>query len=146
MPSSETSNQASQPDSLADAKDELTVALLARQELGKELEDEVIESFLSRVEDAIDARVEARVRESLRDMPTRRRLAAPSTGRVAITLFFVTAFLIFTIPLADFVGSGVAMISFIACLVFAAVTLVLPEKDAPTELASGKSHGIRTEK
>ena len=138
MPSSETRTQASQPDSLTDAKDELTVALLARQELGKELEDEVIESFLSRVEDAIDARVEERVRESLRVAPRRWRLAAPSTGRVAIALFFVTAFLMFSIPLADLAGSAVAIVSLIACIGFAAATLVLPEKDSTTELGPGK--------
>ena len=55
MSSTEARTQMSQPDSLADAEDELRVALLTRQELGQEFEDEVVESFLSRVEDAIDA-------------------------------------------------------------------------------------------
>lgn len=138
MPSAEARTQASKPESLADVDDELKVALLTRQELGKDMEDEVIESFLSRVQDAIDARVEARVRESLHGVPSRRRFAAPSTGRIAVVLSFITLFLIFLIPLADIAGSMVAAISIVACIALAGFTLILPEKDSRTELGPGE--------
>jgi hypothetical protein len=41
--------------------EELKVALEARRELGEELEPQVIESFLERIEEAIDARVDERL-------------------------------------------------------------------------------------
>ena len=138
MPSAEARTQASQPESLADVDDDLKVALMARQDLGKDFEDEVIESFLVRVQDAIDARVEARVRESLQGAPTRLHFAAPSNGRIAVVLGFVTAFLIFGIPLADIAGGLMAAISVIACIALAGFTLILPEKDSRTELGPGK--------
>ena len=138
MPSAEARTQASRPESLADVDDDLKVALMARQDLGKDFEDEVIESFLARVQDAIDARVEARVRESLQGAPTRLHFAAPSNGRIAVVLGFVTAFLIFGIPLADIAGGLMAAISVIACIALAGFALVLPEKDSRTELGPGK--------
>ncbi len=119
MPSTEARTQVSKLERLSDVEDEAKVALLARQDLGKDFEDEVIESFLVRVEDAIDARVEARVRESLQGAPMRRRFAAPSNGRIAVVLGFVTAFLIFGIPLADIAGGLMAAISVIACIALA---------------------------
>lgn len=42
-------------------RDELEAAVEARRELGREREPEVIDSFLDRVEKAIDARVDARL-------------------------------------------------------------------------------------
>ena len=137
MPPTEARTQMSQP-VLADVDEELKVAILARQELGKDLEDEVIESFLVRVQDAIDARVEARVRESLEGTAARRRFAAPSNGRIAVVLGFVTAFLIFGIPLADIAGGLMAAISVIACIALAGFALVLPEGESHAELGPGK--------
>ena len=138
MPSAEARTQVSQPESLADVDDDLKVALMARQDLGKDFEDEVIESFLVRVQDAIDARVEARVRESLQGAPTRLHFAAPSNGRIAVVLGFVTAFLIFGIPLADIAGGLMAAISVIACIALAGFALVLPERESRAELEPGK--------
>ena len=138
MPSTEARPRASQPDPLPDVDDEVKVALRTRQELGKDFEDEVIESFLVRVQDAIDARVEARVRESLQGAPSRLRFAAPSNGRIAVVLSFITVFLIFSIPLADIAGSIVAVIILFACIAFAAITLVLPERESHSELGPGK--------
>ena len=138
MPSTEARPRASQQDPLPDVEDEVKVALLARQELGKDFEDEVIESFLVRVQDAIDARVEARVRESLQGAPSRLRFAAPSNGRIAVVFGFVTAFLIFGIPLADIAGGLMAAISVIACIALAGFALVLPERESHSELGPGK--------
>ena len=137
MPPTELRTQIPQPDPLADVEDELKVALLTRQELGQELEDEVIESFLSRVQDAIDARVEARVK-ALQDAPARRRFAAPSTGRIAVVLSFTLMFLLFGIPLADIAGGMVAAVSLFACIALAGFTLILPEKESPARLGPGK--------
>jgi hypothetical protein len=47
------------------SRQELTAALHARHELGERLEPEVVDSFLSQVEQAIDARVEGRLRGRL---------------------------------------------------------------------------------
>ena len=138
MPPSEARTQVSPPDPLADVEDELKVALLTRQELGQELEDEVIESFLSRVQDAIDARVEAGVKEALQDVRAHRRFAAPSTGRIAVVLSFTLMFLLFGIPLADIAGGMVAAVSLFACIALAGFTLVLPEKESPARLGPGK--------
>ena len=138
MPSTEARIQVSKLERLSDVEDEAKVALLARQDLGKDFEDEVIESFLARVEDAIDARVEARVRESLQGAPAPRRFAAPSNGRIAVVLGFVTAFLIFGIPLADIAGGLMAAISVIACIALAGFALVLPEGESHAELQPGK--------
>lgn len=138
MPSTGARTQVPKPVPLSDVEDEVKVALQARQELGKDFEDEVIESFLVRVQDAIDARVEARVSESLQGAPSLLRLAAPSNGRIAVVLGFVTAFLIFGIPLADIAGGLMAAISVIACIALAGFALVLPEKESHSELGPGK--------
>ena len=123
-----------QPDTLAEVEEELKVALDARKELGVELEDEVIESFLSRVQDTIDARVDARVSEVLRDVPTRRRLASPSSGRIAVVLGFITGSLFMGVPLADMAGSLVALVAVVTSSVLAAATLILPQGKARNEL------------
>ena len=138
MPSTEARTQVSKLERLSDVEDEAKVALLARQDLGKDFEDEVIESFLARVEDAIDARVEARVRESLQGVPAQRRFGAPSNGRIAVVLGFVTAFLLFGIPQADIAGGLMAAISVIACIALAGFALVLPERESHAELEPGK--------
>ena len=95
-----------QQDTPADVEEELEVALKARQELGKDHEDEVIESFLSRVQESIDARVEARVNEALRGVPTRPRLASPSNGRIRVVLGYMVGCLALSIPIAAVAGGG----------------------------------------
>ena len=138
MPSTEAGTQVSKPEPLSDVEDEIKVALLARQDLGKDYEDEVIESFLVRVQDAIDARVEAKVSESLQGAPARFRFAAPSSRRVAVAFGYIVAFLALSIPIAAVAGSLVALVSLFACIAFAAATLILPDGDSRTESGSGE--------
>lgn len=125
-------------DTTTDVEDELRVAIKARQELGIDHEDEVIESFMSRVQDTIDARVEARVNEALRDVPTGFRVAAPSSGRIAVVLGFITAFLFMAVPLAGVAGGFVALVAIVVCVLFAAATLLLPSGNARAELGPGQ--------
>ncbi len=125
-------------DTSADVDEELRVAVKARQELGLDHEDEVIESFLARVQDRIDARVEARVDEELRDLPIRPRFASPSTGRIAVVFGFMTAFLFVLIPLADIVGALVGSVAAVGCVGLGAAALILPEGKARAELGPGK--------
>ena len=75
-----------QQETSVDVEEELRVAVKARQELGIDHEDEVIESFLARMQDTIDARVEAKVDEELRSLPTRPRFASPSNGRIKVVI------------------------------------------------------------
>ncbi|MDE2715607.1 MAG: hypothetical protein OXI33_01140 [Chloroflexota bacterium] len=121
-----------------DVEEELRVAVKARQELGKDHEDEVIESFLARVQGTIDARVEARVNEALRDLPEAPRFASPSIGRIAVVLGFITAIFMFTIPMADLAGGLVAIVALVASIGFAGAILILPSRKARPELAPGK--------
>ena len=125
--------QTPQPNTSSEVEDELRVALRARQELGEDHEDEVIESFLFRVQDAIDARVEAKVNEALRDLPARSRFTRPSAMHFGLTVCFIAVVLTFTLPLADIAGSLVALAVAIACIVFAAAMLTLPESRARAE-------------
>ncbi|MXY42622.1 MAG: hypothetical protein F4Y50_00910 [Dehalococcoidia bacterium] len=127
-----------QQDTTADVEEELNIAIKARQELGKDHEDEVIESFLSRVQDTIDARVEARVNEALRDLPEVPRFASPSIGRIAVVLGFITAIFMFTIPMADLAGGLVAIVALVASIGFAGAILILPSRKARPELGPGK--------
>ncbi len=64
---------------------ELRAALGARRELGDDYEELVIERFLRQVEQAIDARVEARLAEYER---RRRRAALITTPRLILLLVF----------------------------------------------------------
>ena len=132
-----------QQDTSAEVEEELRVAVKARQELGIDHEDEVIESFLSRVQDTIDARVEARVNEALRGVPTRPRFASPSNGRIAVVLGFMTAFLFILIPLADLAGGLVALVAIAGCVALGAAALILPEGKARTELGPGEGERER---
>ena len=127
-----------QQDTAADVDEELRVAVKARQELGLDHEDEVIESFLARVQDTIDARVEARVDEELRSLPTRPRFASPSNGRIAVVFGFMTAFLFVLIPLADLAGALVGLVAAGGCVALGATALILPDGKARPELGPGK--------
>ena len=133
--------QTSQSDTSAEVEDELRVALRARQELGEDLEDEVIESFLSRVQDAIDARVEAKVNEALRDRPARSRFTRPSIEHLGVVVGLMAVVLWFSVPLAEAAGSLVALAVVMGSIVFAAAVLILPESRARGERGSGPGEG-----
>ena len=128
MPQQETS---------VDVEEELRVAVKARQELGIEHEDEVIESFLSRVQDTIDARVEARVNEEVRSLPARPRFASPSNGRIKVVIGYTAASLALSIPIASILGE-IAVVVIVGSLVVGGVMLILPEGKTRAELGSGR--------
>lgn len=71
---------------------ELDAALAARAELGADMEPLLVEDFLGRIEQAIDARVDERVEELLEGRGVRRAVrkssdrAAQFTGRIAASL------------------------------------------------------------
>ncbi|MYB49482.1 MAG: hypothetical protein F4X72_09525 [Dehalococcoidia bacterium] len=120
-----------------DVEEELRVAVKARQELGIDHEDEVIESFLARVQGTIDARVEARVDEELRGLPTRPRFASPSNGRIKVVIGYTAVCLALSIPIASVVGE-LAFVAIAGSIVVGGVMLILPEGNAPAELGPGK--------
>jgi hypothetical protein len=61
-------------------RDELQAALRARGELDRELEPQVIDAFLDRVERSIDARVDARVEARIRASVPERASDRPRSG------------------------------------------------------------------
>ena len=124
-------------DTSADVDEELRVAVKARQELGLDHEDEVIESFLARVQDRIDARVEARVDEELRSQSTRPRIASPSNGRIRVVIGYTAACLGLSIPIAAMLGE-IAVVVVLGSIVVGGVMLILPEGKARAELGPGK--------
>lgn len=126
-----------QQDTSTDVDEELRVAVKARQELGLDHEDEVIESFLDRVQDTIDARVEARVREELRSLPARPRFASPSNGRIKMVIGYTAACLGLSIPIAAMLGE-IAVIVVLGSIVVGGVLLILPEGKTRAELGPGK--------
>jgi hypothetical protein len=66
--------------------EELHAAVAARRELGERLESEVVESFLTRVGHAIDARVDERLSGRLSPPRPARPRAHDFSGRVAASL------------------------------------------------------------
>jgi hypothetical protein len=72
-------------------RDELEAALRARGELDRELEPHVIDSFLDRVERAIDARVDARIDARLQqrvkaEVARQEPSSGPGAGSVVLAL------------------------------------------------------------
>ena len=132
-----------QDNASADVDEELRVAVNARQELGIDHEDEVIESFLSRVQDTIDARVEARVNEAVRGLPTRPRFASPSNGRARVALGYIAGCLALSIPIAAVAGGQVALVAVVGGVVLGGAILVLPDGKARAELGPGKGERER---
>ena len=120
-----------------DVEEELRVAVKARQELGIDHEDEVIESFLARVQDTIDARVEARVNEEMRNLPTRPRFASPSNGRIRVVIGYTAACLALSIPIAAVLGEIAVLVVF-GSLGLGGFMLLLPEGKTRAELGPGK--------
>ena len=127
-----------QQETSVDVEEELRVAVKARQELGIDHEDEVIESFLARVQDTIDARVEVRVSEELRGLPSRPRFASPSNGRIRIVIGYTAACLGLSIPIAAVAGAELAFVAIAGSIVSGGVMLILPEGKARPELGPGK--------
>ena len=126
-----------QQDTSVDVEEELRVAVKARQELGVDHEDEVIESFLARVQDTIDARVEARVDEELRSLPARPRFASPSNGRIRVVIGYTAACLALSIPIAAVLGEIAVLVVF-GSLGLGGFMLLLPEGKTRAELGPGK--------
>ena len=135
MPQQETS---------VDVEEELRVAVKARQELGIDHEDEVIESFLARMQDTIDARVEARVDEELRSLPTRPRFASPSNGRIKVVIGYTAASLALSIPIAAVLGEIAVLVVF-GSLGLGGFMLLLPEGKTRAELGPGKRERDKNE-
>ncbi|MYD51469.1 MAG: hypothetical protein F4W93_08295 [Dehalococcoidia bacterium] len=126
-----------QQETSVDVEEELRVAVKARQELGIDHEDEVIESFLARVQGTIDARVEARVDEELRSLPTRPRFASPSNGRIKVVIGYTAASLALSIPIAAVLGE-IAVVVIVGSLALGGFMLLLPEGKTRAELGLGK--------
>ena len=135
MPQQETS---------VDVEEELRVAVKARQELSIDHEDEVIESFLARVQGTIDARVEARVDEELRSLPTRPRFASPSNGRIKVVIGYTAASLALSIPIAAVLGE-IAVVVIVGSLALGGFMLLLPEGKTRAELGPGKRERDKNE-
>jgi hypothetical protein len=66
--------------------EELHAAVAARHELGERMEQEVIDSFLARVEQSLDARIDERVGRQLHGRRPSRIDPKQFTGRVAASL------------------------------------------------------------
>ena len=95
-------------------RDELKATVRTRQELGEEMEEEVIESFLQRLQGSIDQHVDARVTEVLAQQRSRKSHHPPA-WRIALVLGL-------SIPLVAVAGlSG----GFFGILIVAAFALVL---------------------
>ncbi len=95
-------------------RDELKSTLLTRKELGEDMEDEVIESFLARMQRAIDEQVEARV-NAASGAGRGGRSYNVKTGRLAIVLCL-------SIPLLAIAGTP-GILAFVALIL---VLLLLP--------------------
>ena len=80
-----------------EVRSELKAAVGARMELGPEMEDQVIEAFLHRIEDHIDARVS-------RDIEAQAGLRAPSTHKGKPEMV-VAPSLALSIPLVAIAGA-----------------------------------------
>ena len=98
-----------------DLHDELKAHLRTRQELGPEMEEEVVDSFLKRMQDAIDERVEARVADSL-DRQKPKSKSFLNTGRLAVVICLA-------IPLVAVAGSLGGELAVLGVMVFALVAL-----------------------
>ncbi len=136
--------QMPQQDTSVDVDEELRVAVKARQELGLDHEDEVIESFLARVQDTIDARVEVRVSEELRNLPSRPRFASPSNGRIRVVIGYTAVCLALSIPISAVLGE-IAVVLIVGSILLGGVMLILPEGKARAELGPAKGERSKEE-
>ena len=99
-------------------RDELKSTLLTRKELGEDMEDEVIESFLARMQRAIDEQVEARV-NAASGAGRGGRSYNVKTGRLAIVLCL-------SIPLLAIAGGIAGTPGILAFVALILVLLLLP--------------------
>ncbi|MEE1929366.1 hypothetical protein V1J52_14445 [Streptomyces sp. TRM 70351] len=91
-------------------KRELDATLQTRKELGPEYEDELIDSFLGKMDQRLDALVETRVRRRIaeeqlstsREAPSGRRPEAPPTSAAVLGLAVVS--LVLSVPLTAIVS------------------------------------------
>ncbi|WP_031519442.1 hypothetical protein [Streptomyces sp. NRRL F-5123] len=85
---------------------ELSATLQARKDLGAEYESALVDSFIEKVSDSIDSRVEQRVRRELAQQQTsfaradRRPIGPPQTGQAFARYGFAGFTLILAIPLS----------------------------------------------
>ncbi|MBV9279210.1 MAG: hypothetical protein JOZ41_03935 [Chloroflexi bacterium] len=100
------------PESLArrDVATDLHSAVAARRELGPELEDEVVEAFLARVQQRIDAQVRSQIDQSP-SRPVARHGGAESAPWV------VPATLALSIPLIAIAGAAGGWIAILVVMV-----------------------------
>ena len=98
-------------------RDELSAAIEARRELGEELEPQVIDSFLAKIEKQIDARVEQGVRERL---PTRRSRGNPQVALGSLGL---------SIPLIAIAGGTVGLAGVIVVALAIVIVNVIASQD-----------------
>lgn len=94
-------------------RDELKATLGARKDLGEEMEDEVIESFLARLQNAIDDQVAVRVAEELRHKPRRSGIFPWRVGAVlccSIPLIAIAGVFAGTWGILAVVGFGLAVL------------------------------------
>lgn len=69
------------------APEELQAAIAARQELGTGMDEQLVETFLDRVEQGLDARIDARISQRLRRGGLQAQSRANAmTGRIAASL------------------------------------------------------------
>jgi hypothetical protein len=87
-----------------DLQKDLDAALQTRRELGAEYEKEIADSFLARIEDRLDARVDVLVERRLAERATGRAGAGPWRGRPSASRLPVVS-LALGIPLSG-VGGG----------------------------------------
>lgn len=70
-----------------DTQTDLRAAMMARQELGVDMEDHVLDSFLSRLEQRVDAMVDARLAQKRKAVPAQSgKTPPPDVGVIAGTM------------------------------------------------------------
>jgi hypothetical protein len=96
---------------------DLRAAMMARQELGREMEDHVLESFLSKLEQRVDAMVDTRLEQKVKPAAAKSAKTPPpdpgvvvGTVAVSIPLMVIAAFF------AHGVGVGLVMAGVVAVL------------------------------
>jgi hypothetical protein len=102
-------------------RDEVSAALHARGELAPEYEPAVIEAFAERIEQAIDARVDARVAQ-FKDPKPARSSSGPDTGSVILALGSLGCGIGAT-GAATGMGSGGVVVAIIVWVAIAAINV-----------------------
>ncbi|GAA5000646.1 hypothetical protein GCM10025734_35770 [Kitasatospora paranensis] len=87
---------------------DLDAALQTRKELGKEYENEVVDSFLARIDSRLDARVEQRVAERLGEAGAERPRGNPHTKIQVLSL-------VMGIPLSGVAAGTAGLAGLVVC-------------------------------